>query len=90
MTEDSRSALIVQSVLNLGHNLGLSIVAEGVEDQRTLAALAALGCDVAQGYHLAHPMTAEALDAQQAPQRIAPSCSALTITTSRPRRGAEG
>lgn len=65
MTEDGRNALIVQSVIGLGHNLGLSIVAEGVEDERTLTALAALDCDIAQGYHIASPMSAEALDAQQ-------------------------
>ena len=35
MTEDGRNALIVQSVIDLGHNLGLSIVAEGVEDEQT-------------------------------------------------------
>jgi EAL domain-containing protein (putative c-di-GMP-specific phosphodiesterase class I) len=64
MTEDARNALIVQSVIDLGHNLGLSIVAEGVEDEQTLTALAALNCDVAQGYHLARPMPAALLDAQ--------------------------
>ena len=42
MTEDGRNALIVQSVIDLGHNLGLSIVAEGVEDEQTLGALTAL------------------------------------------------
>ena len=61
MTEDGRNALIVQSVIDLGHNLGLSIVAEGVEDEQTLAALAALNCDIAQGYYIARPLTAEAL-----------------------------
>ena len=65
MTEDGRNALIVQSVIDLGHNLGLSIVAEGVEDEQTLAALAALNCDVAQGYHIARPLTAQALDAHR-------------------------
>jgi diguanylate cyclase (GGDEF)-like protein len=64
MTEDAPNALIVQSVIDLGHNLGLSIVAEGVEDEQTLTALAALNCDVAQGYHLARPMPAALLDAQ--------------------------
>ena len=68
MTEDGRNALIVQSVIDLGHNLGLSIVAEGVEDEQTLTALAALNCDVAQGYYISRPMTAEALDAQQSPE----------------------
>jgi diguanylate cyclase (GGDEF)-like protein len=77
MTEDGRNALIVQSVIDLGHNLGLSIVAEGVEDERTLGALAALGCDVAQGFHIGRPMTVEALDAWPAPgpSRSAAGCS---------------
>ncbi|MDT7580938.1 MAG: hypothetical protein QOK35_2202, partial [Pseudonocardiales bacterium] len=64
MTEDGRNALIVQSVIDLGHNLGLSIVAEGVEDEQTFAALAALDCDIAQGYYIARPSTADALDVQ--------------------------
>jgi diguanylate cyclase (GGDEF)-like protein len=68
MTEDSRNALIVQSVIDLGHNLGLSIVAEGVEDEQTFAALTALDCDIAQGYYIARPQTAQALDAQQSPE----------------------
>jgi diguanylate cyclase (GGDEF)-like protein len=82
MTEDNRNALIVQSVINLGHNLGLSIVAEGVEDQQTLAALAALDCDVAQGYYIARPMTAEALDAAAAAGPSTPKHSAPMTTTS--------
>lgn len=55
-------ALLVRSVIELGHNLGLHIVAEGVEDADTLTALGDLGCDIAQGYHLARPMPASALD----------------------------
>ncbi|MDQ1536214.1 MAG: hypothetical protein QOE58_607 [Actinomycetota bacterium] len=42
--------------MELGHNLGLSIVAEEVEDEATLVALRALGVDIAQGYHLGRPM----------------------------------
>jgi len=63
MTEDRSNALIVHSVVDLGHNLGLTIVAEGVEDARALGALADFGCDVAQGYHLSRPLPAEAFDA---------------------------
>ncbi|MDQ5841637.1 MAG: EAL domain-containing protein [Chloroflexota bacterium] len=50
------------SVIDLGHNLGLTLVAEGVETEGTLTALARLGCDVAQGYHLCRPITADAFD----------------------------
>jgi len=56
MTDDPSDAIIVQSALNLGHDLGLSIVAEGVESATTLAALETLGVDVAQGAHISSPM----------------------------------
>ena len=58
MTRDGGDAVLVQSAIALGHNLGLSVVAEGVETAEVLAALDALGCDVAQGYHLGRPMPA--------------------------------
>ncbi len=61
MTEDDKDHLLVRSAVELGHNLGLSVVAEGVEDEKTMHALNGLGCDVAQGYLLARPMTTEAL-----------------------------
>jgi diguanylate cyclase (GGDEF)-like protein len=51
-------AAIVRSVVDLGHNLGLQVVAEGVETRETVAVLTATGCDVAQGYLLARPMPA--------------------------------
>jgi diguanylate cyclase (GGDEF)-like protein len=54
--------ILVRSVVDLGHNLGLIVVAEGVEDQATLDALAAVGCDVAQGYHLGRPMSGAAFE----------------------------
>jgi diguanylate cyclase len=47
---------IVCSTIELGHTLGLEVVAEGVEDQATLDLLRTLGCNMAQGYHIAHPM----------------------------------
>jgi diguanylate cyclase len=61
MTRDPDDTVLVQSAIDLGHNLGLSVVAEGVEDQATLAALAHAGADVVQGYHLGRPMTTERL-----------------------------
>jgi EAL domain-containing protein (putative c-di-GMP-specific phosphodiesterase class I) len=54
-------AAIVRSVVDLGHNLGLQVVAEGVETQEIVALLTATGCDVAQGYLLARPMPADDL-----------------------------
>ncbi|MDA0180174.1 EAL domain-containing protein [Solirubrobacter phytolaccae] len=49
---------IVATSIQLGQTLGLRVVAEGVEDQRTLDALEALGCDLAQGYFISRPLSA--------------------------------
>jgi diguanylate cyclase len=57
MTGDASDTVLVQSAIDLGHNLGLSVVAEGVEDSATLVALQTLGADVVQGFHLGRPMT---------------------------------
>ena len=56
MAEDEGNATIVQSTVDLGHNLGLKVVAEGVETQSVYGKLAALGCDYAQGYFLSKPL----------------------------------
>ena len=56
LISDRTDAVIVKSALDLGHNLGLSIVAEGVEDEATLDALMELGIDVVQGFHVGKPM----------------------------------
>jgi diguanylate cyclase len=61
MTGDADDAAIGRSTIELAHNLGLQLVAEGVEDQETLELLAALGQIAAQGYHLARPMPADDL-----------------------------
>jgi diguanylate cyclase (GGDEF)-like protein len=50
---------IVRSTITLAHELGLRVVAEGVEDAATLELLADLGCDMAQGYHLSRPVPAD-------------------------------
>jgi diguanylate cyclase (GGDEF)-like protein/PAS domain S-box-containing protein len=50
---------IVRAIIDLGHNLGLTVVAEGVEDDDTLQRLRDLGCDRAQGYHLSPPVTCQ-------------------------------
>ena len=62
MEADQRNAAIVHSTIELGHNLGLTVVAEGVETDHEVAELRRFGCDIAQGYHFARPMTAEALE----------------------------
>jgi predicted signal transduction protein with EAL and GGDEF domain len=56
MTDDPKDAIIVQSTLDLGHDLGLSIVAEGVGNATTLAVLRGLGVDIVQGFHIGDPM----------------------------------
>lgn len=61
MREDQRSARVVRSIIDLGHHLDVSVVAEGVEDAETLQLLRALGCDRAQGYHVGHAEPADAL-----------------------------
>jgi len=61
MTTDPGSHALVASTVDLGHNLGLTVVAEGVEDDQTRAALATIGCDLAQGYHFARPLPADQL-----------------------------
>jgi EAL domain-containing protein (putative c-di-GMP-specific phosphodiesterase class I) len=58
MTTDHRREAIVRATIALGHDLGFEVVAEGVEDRETWELLGALGCDVAQGYHIARPMPA--------------------------------
>jgi diguanylate cyclase (GGDEF)-like protein len=61
MTTAPQDAVLVRTAIDLGHNLGLTVVAEGVEGAEHVQALRALGCDIAQGYHYARPMLAEAL-----------------------------
>ncbi len=56
MRSDSGDAIIVRSTIELAHDLGLRIVAEGVEDAATLALLRRLGSDFAQGWHIGRPM----------------------------------
>src|SRR5262249_48074168 len=54
--DERRDALLVQSTIDLAPSLGRKITAEGVETEDTLRALAAMGCDRAQGYLIAKPM----------------------------------
>lgn len=59
MIRDRDDEAIVRSTIDLAHNMGLQVVAEGVESREVLERLRQLGCDVVQGYHIARPMTAE-------------------------------
>ena len=61
MGADANDAMIIRSTIELGHNMGLKVVAEGVETQAVLQQLRAMGCDVAQGYLISRPLPADAL-----------------------------
>ncbi len=63
MTNDKAHDAIVRSIIDLGHNLGLRVVGEGVETNSVLLRLRTVGCDVAQGYLLARPMPIDQLTA---------------------------
>jgi diguanylate cyclase (GGDEF)-like protein len=61
MLEDDGNAVIAESTIELGRNLGLKVVAEGVASQAIFDRLVAMGCDVAQGFHIAKPLPESAL-----------------------------
>ncbi len=61
MANDKKDASIVKAAVDLAHTLGLKIVAEGVEDEKTLDILTEMGCDYAQGYYMAKPMPCDDL-----------------------------
>jgi diguanylate cyclase (GGDEF)-like protein len=63
MERDASDAKIVRSTIDLAHGLGLTVVAEGVENASIQAELAALRCDEAQGYHLSRPLAIDAFTA---------------------------
>jgi EAL domain-containing protein (putative c-di-GMP-specific phosphodiesterase class I) len=56
MVSDPNDAVIVRSTIDLGHNMGLKVVAEGVETEAILNQLKAMGCDMAQGYLMSKPL----------------------------------
>ena len=83
LVDDQVNRSIVRSTVDLGHNLGLSVVAEGVEDEATQHALAELGCDAAQGYFLSRPLPAPAfiawLDARVEQTPAAPNFRTISL-----------
>jgi diguanylate cyclase (GGDEF)-like protein len=77
MDENENDAVIVRSTIDLGRNLGLRVVAEGIETGKAWHRLAALGCDTAQGYYLSPPVPAaqltewlQARSASESPRRL--------------------
>jgi diguanylate cyclase (GGDEF)-like protein len=74
MVSNESDAVIVRSTIDLARNLGLRVVAEGVEDETTWELLAELGCDAAQGFYLSRPVPARAFAGWlHQPQRTPPA-----------------
>ncbi len=59
MLRDENDAIIVRSIIDLAHNLGMKVIAEGVDSSDVLSLLEILRCDMAQGYFIGRPMSAE-------------------------------
>lgn len=59
MAEDENDAVIVRSTIDLAHNMGRKVIAEGIESREIYDLLEILGCDMAQGYHVCHPLPPE-------------------------------
>ncbi|MDX6257820.1 MAG: diguanylate cyclase [Frankiales bacterium] len=70
MAGNAAYTAIVRSMIDLGHNLGLTVVAEGVSDAGTLDQLADLGCDIAQGWLIGHAVPADELAAWLVTRRL--------------------
>jgi EAL domain-containing protein (putative c-di-GMP-specific phosphodiesterase class I) len=63
LESDPEFATVVRSAIDMGHGLGLKVVAEGIETAAAAIRLRGFGCDIAQGYFYAKPMSGEALEA---------------------------
>ena len=68
--EDPTNTTIVEAVISLAHSLGLDVTGEGVESAEQLELLRGMGCDFAQGYHLARPLPSEEVEPLLADQLI--------------------
>ena len=82
MGTDLGDMAVVRSIVELGHNLHLVVVAEGVEDDAAREQLVELGCDVAQGYLISRPLSEERLEAwlQARTRRSKGSCAETVLT----------
>ncbi len=79
MLTDAGSHEIVKAIVGLAHNLGMEVVGEGVETAAHLDKLQVLGCELAQGFHLAPPMTADAAAELLAARRAAGTSPAAPL-----------
>lgn len=73
ITTERAESVIVRAILQLARDLGMTVVAEGVEDAETVAALVADGCALAQGYHFARPMPLDRLETWMGSRQTAPA-----------------
>ena len=71
MLDSTSDQILVRSTIELAHELGFSVVAEGVEDAECFTKLAEYGCDTVQGWHISKPKTAADIDAMLAVDGIA-------------------
>jgi EAL domain-containing protein (putative c-di-GMP-specific phosphodiesterase class I) len=87
MAADSHDAMIVRATIDLAHNLGLKVVAEGVETAEVWGLLANLGCDDAQGYYMNRPVApldlVEWLKGWGAPEDLAEAVGKATAQAAR-------
>jgi EAL domain-containing protein (putative c-di-GMP-specific phosphodiesterase class I)/GGDEF domain-containing protein len=87
LADGQRDGLLVKSTIDLAHALGMKVTAEGVETADILSILSLMGCDVAQGYHIAKPMPLEPLLAFLAEQDAAPGAGDVQPLPGRARLG---
>ena len=91
MSDRPESQAIIRSIVALAHNLGLRVIAEGIENAEQVSALTALSCEYGQGYHFARPQPAGQMEAFLAQPELAGSADAwgpppLTPATRAPTR----
>jgi EAL domain-containing protein (putative c-di-GMP-specific phosphodiesterase class I) len=87
MADDPDSAVIVRSAVDLGHNLGMTVVAEGVQDATARSDLADMGCDLVQGYEICRPVPARELELWMKTHLVATSAPAPSVPAQKvPRR----
>jgi diguanylate cyclase (GGDEF)-like protein len=83
--KDRKDEAIVRTTIDLAHQLGLSVVAEGVENAETLERLAAFGCEYAQGYHIGKPLAPQDFLAWLAQWRAGEASGVVPFTARDPR-----
>ena len=76
LATNAEDEILVRSTIDLGHNLGLKVTAEGVEDIESLDKLAGFGCETAQGYHISKPLPASAFEEFMATSPYSPRTGA--------------